>query len=97
MKCARRRSTRIPKSPGDCPLVVGKEPNKSVTCTRSFAIGAAVQAGVLSEKDRHLLLDVLRSVWELKPLAGFTKLIDGTTIPTRKSEIFSRLPTSDLR
>ena len=85
-------STRIPKVQEMVKGIFGKEPNKSVNPDEVVAVGAAVQAGVLSgEKTDILLLDVTPLQLGIETLGGvFTKLIErNTTIPTRKSEIFS--------
>src|SRR6187549_1459472 len=70
----------------------GKEPNKSVNPDEVVALGAAVQAGVLGgEKTDILLLDVTPLTLGIETLGGvMTQMIPrNTTIPTRKSEIFS--------
>src|SRR6476660_6271795 len=85
-------STRIPKVQEIVKEMFGKEPNKSVNPDEVVAIGAAVQAGVLSgEKTDILLLDVTPLSLGIETLGGVsTKLIErNATITTRKSEIFS--------
>ncbi len=85
-------STRIPKVQEMVKNFFGKEPNKSVNPDEVVAIGAAVQASVLSgEKTDILLLDVTPLTLGIETLGGvMTQMIQrNTTIPTRKSEIFS--------
>jgi len=85
-------STRIPKVQEMVKAFFGKEPNKSVNPDEVVALGAAVQAGVLGgEKTDILLLDVTPLSLGIETLGGvMTPMIQkNTTIPTRKSEIFS--------
>ncbi|HMQ03789.1 MAG TPA: molecular chaperone DnaK [Pyrinomonadaceae bacterium] len=85
-------STRIPKVQEMVKGFFGKESNKSVNPDEVVALGAAVQAGVLGgEKTDILLLDVTPLTLGIETLGGvMTQMISrNTTIPTRKSEIFS--------
>jgi molecular chaperone DnaK len=85
-------STRIPKVQQMVQDFFGKEPHKGVNPDEVVAVGAAIQAGVLGGEVKDiLLLDVTPLTLGIETLGGvFTKLIPrNTTIPTRKSEIFS--------
>jgi molecular chaperone DnaK len=84
--------TRMPKVQEKVKQIFGKEPNKSVNPDEAVGIGAAIQAGVLrGEVKDVLLLDVTPLSLGIETLgAVFTKLIErNTTIPTKKSQIFS--------
>ncbi len=85
-------STRIPKIQEMVASFFGKPPHKGVNPDEVVAIGAAIQAGVLGGEVKDiLLLDVTPLSLGIETLNGvFTRLIDrNTTIPARKSEIFS--------
>ena len=85
-------STRIPCIQDQVKKIFGKDPNQSVNPDEVVALGAAIQAGVLSgDVDDVLLLDVTPLTLGIETLGGVsTGLIEkNTTIPTQKSQIFS--------
>ncbi len=85
-------STRIPAVQEAVKKVTGKEPFKGINPDECVAVGAAIQAGVLTgEVHDVLLLDVTPLSLSIETLGGVaTKLIErNTTIPTKKSQIFS--------
>ncbi|MCM3761526.1 molecular chaperone DnaK [Alkalihalobacillus oceani] len=85
-------STRIPAVQEAIKKLTGKEPHKGVNPDEVVALGAAVQAGVLTGDVKDVvLLDVTPLSLGIETMGGvFTKLIDrNTTIPTSKSQVFS--------
>ncbi|PYE84422.1 molecular chaperone DnaK [Pseudoroseicyclus aestuarii] len=84
--------TRMPKVVEEVTKFFGKEPHKGVNPDEVVALGAAIQAGVLQGDVKDVvLLDVTPLSMGIETLGGvFTRLIDrNTTIPTKKSQIFS--------
>lgn len=85
-------STRIPAVQEAIKKVIGKDPSKGVNPDEVVAVGAAIQAGVLTGEVKDVvLLDVTPLSLGIETLGGvFTRLIDrNTTIPTSKSQVFS--------
>jgi molecular chaperone DnaK len=93
-------SSRIPAIIKLVKELTGKEPNQGVNPDEVVAVGAAIQAGVLAGEVKDVvLLDVTPLSLGIETLGGvFTKLIErNTTIPTRKSEVFSTADDSQTR
>lgn len=85
-------STRIPAVQEAIKKLIGKEPSKGVNPDEVVAVGAGIQAGVLTGEVKDIvLLDVTPLSLGIETMGGvFTRLIDrNTTIPTSKSQIFS--------
>merc|ERR1711966_182943 len=96
--------TRIPRIQEEVQKFFGKTPSKGVNPDEVVAIGAAIQGGVLTGEVKDvLLLDVTPLSLGIETMNGvFTKMIESnTTIPTKKSEVFSTAadnqPAVDIR
>src|SRR5690625_702501 len=92
-------STRVPAVKNLVKELLGKEPNQSVNPDEVVALGAAIQAGVLTgDVDDIVLLDVTPLSLGVETKGGvFTKLIErNTTVPVRKSEIFSTAENNQI-
>lgn len=85
-------STRIPAVQAAIKNLLGKEPHKGINPDESVALGAAIQAGVLTGEVKDiLLLDVTPLSLGIETLGGVSTVIiqRNTTIPTKKSQVFS--------